>query len=162
MIGPFRSRFRLHRNGDLDLRIEDHERELIGELLEQLRKLLMGTTPQGAVDPSMRRLYPTAYPEDPGHDAEYQALIRDQLLALRLEHLDRVEVTLNATTLTEAQSNSWIAVLNDLRLVLGTSLDVSEEEVITSLDPEDPTTHPKAVYHYLGHLLGELIDAVNP
>ncbi|MGY9071820.1 MAG: DUF2017 family protein [Acidimicrobiales bacterium] len=162
MIGPFRARFRLHRNGSLDLRITNEERELVGHLTEQLRDLLMGTTASGAVDPAMRRLYPTAHADDADLEDEYQAGKRDELLSRRLENIDTVERTLDAEVLSEVEAATWIKTINDLRLVLGTKLDVIEEDDITDLDPDEEDSYPKAVYHYLGHLLGELIDAVNP
>ena len=39
-------------------------------------------------DPSVRRLFPTAYHEDPERDREYQQLVRDELLERRLAALD--------------------------------------------------------------------------
>ena len=158
MIGPFRARFRLHRNGSLDLRITNEERELVGHLTEQLRDLLMGTTASGAVDPAMR----PALSNGQTKLDEYQAGKRDELLSRRLENIDTVERTLDAEVLSEVEAATWIKTINDLRLVLGTKLDVIEEDDITDLDPDEEDSYPKAVYHYLGHLLGELIDAVNP
>jgi hypothetical protein len=159
---PFSARFRRHRSGSLDLRITDEERHVVAGLLDQLRDLLMGTSPAGAVNPAMRRLYPTAYADDAERDEKYQEEKRDELLISRLDTLATVERTLQSELLTEDEAAAWIRTLNDLRLVLGTTLDVIEEEDITDVDPNHENAYAKEIYHYLGHLLGEFIDAVNP
>ena len=162
MIGSFRARFKARADGSIDFRIADEERALVGNLVEEMRELLMGTAATGEVDASMRRLYPTAYPDDAERDADYQALMRDELLERRLEHLEQVEASLDLDRLEEHQAMAWVTVLNDARLVLGTKLDVSEEEDFSSLDPEDPQHHPRAIYHYLGHLQDEFLQVLTP
>ena len=42
--------------------------------------------------------------------------------------------------------------------MLGTRLDVSEDD--HDVDPDDPDAPAHAVYHYLGMLLGEVVDAL--
>ena len=79
----------------MEVKIGEEERQLIGDLIDQLRELLLATSPEGKLDPSLRRLYPTAYVEDVRHEQEYQRSARDQLLERRLSHLDVVESTLN-------------------------------------------------------------------
>ena len=107
----------------------------------------------------MRRLFPTAYHDDPERDREYQQLVRDELLERRLAALATVEATADADELDEAQLTGWLTALNDLRLVLGTRLDVSEDQ-----DDDRrgrPATRPAmAVYGYLSVLLGEVVDAL--
>jgi hypothetical protein len=162
MIGPFRSRFRARKDGRIDFHIAEEERDLVRGLVEQMRELLMSTVATGDVDPNLRRLYPTAYPDDPALDSEYQQLVRDQLLEQRLEHLDEVEATLDREQLSEAEAIAWLTVLNDVRLVLGTNLDVSEDDDFSDLDPSDPDHHSHAVYQYLGYLLEEFVRALSP
>lgn len=158
----FATRFRLRRDHSLEVNISDEERQLVAGLLRQLKDLLMGTSPAGDVDPSVRRLFPAAYPDDDALDKEYQELMRDQLLARRLDNIDLVESSLGLDRLSPEQAMGWIAAINDVRLVLGTRLDVVEDEEITDLDPDDPDNAAKGIYHYLGHLLGEIVDTVNP
>lgn len=132
----------------------------MGQLLEQMRELLMSTAATGEVDPALKRLYPTAYPDDAERDADYQNLVRDDLLERRLEHLEQVESTLDARQLDEAHALAWLGLLNDVRLVLGTSLDVSEDDDPSRLDPADPDSHPQAIYHYLGSLQEEFLQVL--
>ncbi|MDP7067000.1 MAG: DUF2017 family protein [Acidimicrobiales bacterium] len=154
----FDRRFRAKRNGSVEINITDEERRLIADLVEQLRELVLSTSPEGSVDDSIRRLYPTAYVDDPEHEHEYQRLMRDQLLERRLGHLDVVEATLQDRELSSESLTAWITSINDVRLVLGTHLDVSEDEEPTFAASNDPDQQQRAIYQYLSHLLGELLD----
>ena len=155
----FRYRFHQRRDGFMEVKISDDERRLLGELIDQLRELLLSTSPEGQLDPSLRRLYPAAYVDDVRQEQEYQRSTRDQLLERRLAHLDIVEATINDVELSPDSVTAWITTVNDLRLVLGTQLDVSEDDEARILDPEDPQEQHRAIYHYLSHLLGEFVEA---
>jgi len=149
-----RRRISRTRNGRYEIHLPEAERTLLGNLARQLRELLTETTD----DPSVRRLFPTAYHDDPERDREYQQLVRDELLEHRLDTLATIEATLEAEELDEDQLSAWLSALNDLRLVLGTRLDVTEE--LVSVDPDDADAPAHAVYEYLGFLLSEVVDAV--
>ena len=133
----------------------DQERALLGELVEQLRTLLEATTD----DPTVRRLFPTAYIEDPELDQAYQVLARDELLERRLAALGATTATLHDTELDLAGLSAWSATVNDLRLVLGTRLDVSEEQVLPA--PDDPDAPAYAVYAWLTEVLDGIIQALS-
>jgi hypothetical protein len=141
--------------GTYRVQLPEPERDLLGNLVDQLRDLLVETTD----DPSVRRLFPTAYNEDPERDREYQQLVRDELLERRLAALATVEATLAEPELTEAQLSSWLSAVNDVRLVLGTRLDVGEE--LLDIEADDPDAPAYAVYEYLGFLLSEVVDALS-
>ena len=154
-MGIFRrERVRRTAHGTYRVRLPEPERDLLASLAEQLRELLTETTD----DPTVRRLFPTAYNEDPERDREYQQLVRDELLEGRLAVLATVEATLRADELDEAELTSWLRALNDVRLVLGTRLDVSED--LRDVDADDPDAPAYAVYEYLGFLLSEVVDAL--
>ncbi|MGQ0830914.1 MAG: DUF2017 family protein [Microthrixaceae bacterium] len=150
-----RRRVQRTRAGTFELNLPEQEREVLGALVKQLRELLVATTD----DPSVRRLFPTAYHDDPERDREYQQLVRDELLARRLDALTTVESTLGVDSLDDDQLSAWLRALNDLRLVLGTRLDADETPV--ELDPDDPDAPLFAVYDYLGFLLSEVVDALS-
>ena len=158
-MNVFRRRFSRNSDGDYLVRIAEEERDLLEHLVPQLRDLLVATSPIGEIDPAAKRLFPTAYNEDPDDDATYQELMRDQLLAARLDALDVLEATTQAERLSEDQLDSWMNCINQMRLVLGTRLDVSEDDEPTDMDSDDPSTAAMATYHYLGHVLGEILDA---
>ncbi|MBK9180017.1 MAG: DUF2017 family protein [Acidimicrobiales bacterium] len=154
---PFpRRRIRRTRQGEFEIRLPESERRVLASLVPQLRELLV----MGG-DPSLRRLYPTAYPDDAERDAEYQRLMGDELLRRRLDALDVLEETLGADRLDEQQLVVCMGAINDLRLVLGTRLDVSEGTEL-ALDPDDPDGPLLAVYVYLGWLLEQVVAALDP
>jgi hypothetical protein len=151
------SRARIRRTGPgrYAITLVEEERRLLGNLAEQLGELLESTTD----DPTLRRLFPTAYHDDVERDREYQQLVRDELLTRRLAALDTVATTLAATEVDQGELTAWMSALNDLRLVLGTRLDVSEESRVP--DPDDPDAPAFYVYGYLSELLGEVVDALS-
>ena len=157
----FRAPVRRTRKGDYEVRLSDQERQLLASLVPQLRAALQaGTDAGGTDDPTLRRLFPAAYPSDEERDREYRAMVHDDLVAHRHAALDTVEASVGATRLDEQEVLAWIGAVNDLRLVLGTRLDVSEETELT-IDPDDPDAAALAVYGYLGFLLEALISAVS-
>ena len=155
MIGR-RARRRVSRThqGTYAVRLPAPERALLANLVGQLRDLLQVTTD----DPSLRRLFPTAYHDDAERDREYQQLVRDELLERRLAALDTVDATAEARELDGAQLSAWLTALNDLRLVLGTRLDVQEDQ--EAIDEDHPDAPAMAVYGYLSGLLDDVVDAL--
>lgn len=151
-----RDRVRRKGRGRYQLRLRPNEKVLLGGLVEQLREQLVASTDE----PSVRRLFPPAYPDDAERDAGYQVLTRDELLEHKLAALDVVENTLDSGELDEAQLTAWMNALNSLRLVLGTRLDVDEDP--KELDEGDPLAPAYAVYEYLGWVLSQVIDALSP
>jgi Domain of unknown function (DUF2017) len=142
------------RGGRFRLRLTDEEREVLRTLPGQLREIL------DTDDPSLRRLHPPAYQDDPEREAEYRRLVRDDLLRQRLQALDVMEATIDASTLDQEQMTAWLAAINDLRLVLGTRLDVTEEIYEEGIPPEDPRAATFALYQYLGWLEEQVVAAL--
>ncbi len=145
-------------NGDgtytLDLREE--ERALIAAIVPDLRGLL-------ADDPNdemLTRLFPTARPDDPEAEAEFRGMVRDELVTKRLSRLDIVAELAEATVLDQEQLAAWLGCVNDIRLVLGTRLGVTEDDEFDD-DPEvdDPESVARSAYWYLGWLLEHLVEA---
>jgi hypothetical protein len=142
------------RRGDFRVRLPRAERDLLRSLPGQLREVL------GTDDASLRRLFPPAYADDPQREAEFRDLVRDELLAEKRAALRVVEETADADRLTEEQVTAWLAALNDLRLVLGTRLDVTEEMYEEGLPDHDPRAASFAVYGYLGWLEEQVVAAL--
>jgi len=138
----------------IELQLGAEERQLLGGLVAELRELLRTDD-----DPSLGRLYPTAYPDDPEREAEYRLLARTELVDRRQQVLDAMEASLGAKLLDDDQVNAWVQGLNQIRLVLGTRLDVDEEE--PEFDPEAPDAPARAVYAYLAMLLDQFVDALS-
>lgn len=111
-------------------------------------------------DPVRRRLYPDARPDDPAWSARFRDLVRPDLDDARRSNLAVVEATLDAPTIDDAQADAWLHVLNDVRLVLGTRLEVTDETPVEALDDDDPDAARKVVYAYTGWLEAQLIDVL--
>jgi hypothetical protein len=135
------------RSGRFVLRLSAEERSLLRTLPGQLDDLLEGD------DPSLRRLFPPAYEDDPDRDAEYQRLMREDLVARHRAALETMTRTLDASELTEEELTAWMGSLNDFRLVLGTRLGVTEDEVATG-------TPEHTLYHYLTYLEDSVVQAL--
>lgn len=149
-------RVRRTRRGDFDVKLPAEERALLRDLAPQLRALL----DVDLDDPSLRRLFPVAYPDDPERDREYRQLVGYELLERRRASLDTLVATIEATRLSEDELLAWMGAINDLRLVLGTRLDVSEDmDPIPA--PDDPDAPMLVLYGYLGYLLESIIDALS-
>jgi len=137
------------------LRLDNRERELIRQILGDMRALLM----VDAEDPRVRRLYPAAYADDAEKESEYRDLTLQELRSSRLANVDVVEASIAAETLTEEQLTAWMQAINSLRLVLGTLLDIDDDDQELGFDPDDPEARTQALYGYLGGLLDEIVDA---
>lgn len=136
-----------------EIDLEEDFRLLLVALAEQLDPLL------DSDGPAVRRLYPTAYSDDPERDAGFQILARGELVDQRREAIAHLRATAMDEVVDEDTITSWMAVVNDLRLVLGTQLDVGEDDHDISID--DPNAAAYYRYHWLGLLLSEIVDAMS-
>ena len=153
--GPIRR----ERDGSFTVRLSEPEQLLLKSLLAQLRTLLkLEGGGEITEDSGVRRLFPTAYPGRDDLEAEYQGMVHDDLLGQRLAAIDGVEETIVLPSVDEEQLGTWMRTFNDLRLVLGTRLDVSED--MDEIDPDDPDAPLFAAYGYLGWLLENIVAAL--
>src|SRR5207237_496469 len=83
--------------------------------------------------------------DDAEASAEYARLMHDDLLQGHLDAIDVMATTAEASKLDDEQVAAWLAALNDIRLVLGTRLDVTEELYETGIPHGDPRTPQLAV-----------------
>jgi hypothetical protein len=150
----FEGRRVVAREGVFLLLLPEGERELLGQLLGELRALLT----LGSEDPRLRRLYPAAYSDDEEKEAEYRQLTHEDLSSGRLAALETVKQTISADELTPEELTAWMHAVNALRLVLGTMLEVDEDDPF-AVDPEDPNAREYMLYGYLGLLLEEIVQA---
>lgn len=142
-------------DGRFRLELPPTERDALRTLPGQLRELLA----EGSADPALRRLFPPAYAEDPTREAEFREMVRDDLLEGKLAAIATMEATIDAERLTEEQLLAWLGALNDLRLVLGTRLDVSEETGFEDFEG-DAREGVAALYWYLGALEEDVVQAL--
>ena len=136
------------------MRLPAEERELLRSLPAQLREVMQTD------DPSLRRLFPPAYPDDREADDEFRRLMREELLEGKLAALRIVEETADADHLTVEQLEGWLGALESLRLYLGTQLEITEEVYDGVIDPNDPAAPALALYGYLSWLQEEVVAAL--
>jgi hypothetical protein len=147
------------RDNDLfEITLTIDERSTLLSFVDQLSDILA----MGPDDARLRRLFPTAYHENPDHDAEYQGYMRDELTQSRSASIAVVKEVLESTDrITAAQLHAFMTVLNNLRLVLGTLLDVGEDDFEDDIDENDPSFGQWQLYGYLGWLMEWTISALS-
>jgi hypothetical protein len=175
------------RRGRVVLKPAEDEMPLLRDLFGQLLELLapdvevdadpdplsamvgIGTSTRAPADPALARLLPDAYPEDPEAAAEFRRYTELGLRDSKRHRAGLVLKTLEATTktrqLSEEEAQAWLTSLNDLRLVLGTRLDVSEDPeedwaLLVTLPEDDPRVFHQLMYDWLGGLQWRLLQAL--
>jgi hypothetical protein len=147
LLGPVRPK----RGGGYRLRLDDGERRLVRDLCRELQQRIERD------DVSVARLFPQAYRDDPKASAEYDELVREGLVDGRLTAIRRVEETMLAEELDEEDAAAWCGALNDVRLVLGERLGVTEETDVERLATRDQSY---AIYVWLTWLQANFVEAL--
>ena len=153
VAGPFR-----RKRGRFTVSLGTGERELLSELCRQSRKLLHEEDPSS--DPSIARLFPAAYKDDPLRSLEFETNLGDSPRAGKLAAIDTLERTIDSKELTEEELLTWMGAVNDFRLLLGTRIDITEESTDEDY-PEGDSNHDSfQVYVYLTWLQGGMLQAL--
>lgn len=116
-------------------------------------------------DPALARLLPDAYRDDPDAAGEFRRYTEQSLRSAKQETAQAVLETLPAdggpVKLVADQAQAWLRALNDVRLVLGVRLGVTEEfEDQWELDPDDPLSAAFEIYAWLGAVQESLVQAL--
>ena len=135
------------------LNLDDGFRTILRELMQQFLDLLEDP---GA--PVLHRLFPPAYsdPTDIVRQDEYRRLMMEDLVERRRADGQMVLDLAAEKTLTEEQLLAWSRSINGLRLVIGTYLDVSDDDELQA-----PQSAEESAYQFLSFLLEEAIDAMS-
>ena len=147
------------RAGEYQLRITQEERDVLRTLPAQLLELLSEGDPGS--DPAMKRLFPLAFLDDAEAAAEFDGAVRNDLMAHRLRAIATMERTLDAPRLSEDELEAWLAAINDLRLVLGVRLMVTEETGPQDFEGDQAPQRSFALYAYLSRFEEELVSALS-
>jgi hypothetical protein len=150
----FRKRISRTRDGRFRLRLTAEERDILRTLPAQLREMLE------TEHPALRRFFPPAYEDDPVRSAEFDQLMRGDLLDRHRGQLDLMESTVDAEELGEEEMSAWVGAINDLRLALGTRLEVTEDLYDEGMPEDDPRYPAFALYLYLGWFEEQLVAAL--
>ncbi len=136
------------------------------DVLDELEKLLDEETPTTPDDPVLARLLPDAYQDDPAAAGEFRKYTESSLREAKKYFAQTLLDTLPAkggrVRLTGDQARDWLRALNDVRLMFGVRLEVTEdfEEQLAALRPEDPKVAAFEVYGWLGAVQESLVQAL--
>ncbi|MBI4883837.1 MAG: DUF2017 family protein [Actinobacteria bacterium] len=144
------------------INLEPGERELVARLMAELRDMLLADDPRS--HPLLRRLFPPAYhlADDTEADAEYQRLMREELVASRLASIEEAGRLLESgKALDDDAMQGLLRSLNAVRLVLGTMLDVGETHDSSEIGDDDPMIGEHHLYQFFSMLLDRAVDALS-
>jgi hypothetical protein len=125
-------------------------------------------------DPVLRRLLPDAYRDDATAAVEFRRLTEGDLRATKLEALSRITRDLSASgvshrsgsirlDLDEESAAAWLPALTDIRLALGTRIDVTEDmdDERMRLSVDSPRYAEIATYDWLSWLQDAMVRALS-
>jgi hypothetical protein len=173
------SGFKRTRHG-IALRLEPVETAVVENLVDQLKQMLeelpkgdpglaelgISESTEAPRDAALARLFPDGYREDGEAAGEFrrytEASLRDgkeRDAAVVLASLGADEIVLDAE-----QAQSWLRSLNDLRLALGTRLEISEDgyERFEDLDWDSPEYAMFVTYDWLTQMQDSLVGCMLP
>jgi hypothetical protein len=153
-----------------------------GELLVQLFGDTAEALRPGVLDPSdpvLQRLFPSAYPDDAEAEQDFRELTESSLRDERIERAEQCTADVAAAPVRRRElellldneaSTRWMRALNDVRLAVGTRLDISEDDELEMdddrVDPDDaddaddPDSPARAAYVWLTAVQDTLVHAL--
>ena len=171
---------RIH-GGGVRVRMTREEASVVNALVTQLIDLLGGPAPSVrddglpdisfsdnttvSDDPVLARLFPDAYRDAGAASAEFRRYTETSLRDGKRAAAELVLRTLGEggdIALDAEEAQVWLRALNDLRLALGTRLEITEgtAEQRPVLDWNDPRSAPFAAYDWLTYLQEDLVRAL--
>ncbi|MCE2854091.1 MAG: DUF2017 domain-containing protein [Ilumatobacteraceae bacterium] len=137
-------------DGAFNVNLNEDERSAFIKFFSEFEDLLNADSR----DDNLRRLFPVAYHDNLENDGEFQRLMHDDLVASKRASLEisrRIMLSTADDVVAEADMLQLMTTLNGLRLVLGTMLDVGEDD--GDIDDDDPLAGQRHLYEYIGWLL---------
>lgn len=128
-------------------------------------------------DPVRRRMYPRAYLDPTEEDAEnaWQQMVHPGLVRGKMGHHDLMVASLDRVApaqgrfllgtpdaleilLSDTEADAWMSAIQDARIFLGFSLELSEEQ--PEIPDDDPRAGAYTIYEYLSFLQDDLVNAL--
>jgi Domain of unknown function (DUF2017) len=134
--------------------------------LEKMFNQAAAEPPEAPADPVLARLLPDAYQDDGEAAAEFRKYTESSLREAKKYFAQTLLETLppngGRVKLSADQARDWLRALNDVRLMFGVRLEVTEdyEQQFASLDPQDPRVAAFQVYDWLGAIQDSLVRAI--
>jgi hypothetical protein len=150
----------IERTGDAyRIVLDDTSRSVLTTVLGELRDEITGGS-----GGHLTRLFPVAYHADPVADEEFRRLMHGELAA---SHLAALETTMGflarGDELGTDDVEALMRSLNATRLVLGTILDVSDDDARDEEEDDrdaDGMGDHRRLYAFLGWALGHTLDVL--
>ena len=169
--------------GRVVLRVDDVERGLLMSVARQVMDLVQPADPSpdqdplaaqlgwvdGDVgisdDPAVARLLPDAY-DDPDDARDFRRFTENDLRQSKMQHAMTVveEIERSGEKVSVASTDSWLGLLNDARIAIGTRIQISEDnhEELAGLPDDDPRSGLFHVYDWLTFLQESLVRCMDP
>jgi hypothetical protein len=173
--------FKRSRKG-VTMQLADEEARVIRHVLREMLELLastepvqedplaaavgIGTATSAPDDSALARLFPDGYTDDPDAAADFRRYtepgLRDAKRAAAQTALATLSQPSEKRVLTAEESDAWLRALNDVRLVLGERLGITEDwdRLLSLLADDDPRMPLFWVYDRLTYLQESLVRAL--
>ena len=173
--------------GRVVVRLDELERAMLTSLAEQIIGLVTPVPGDGAADadplaalvgisvdattpedPALARLLPDGYRDDPEAAGDFRRFTELDLRQMKLAHARTVIACLERSgekiTLTDDECASWLGLLNDARLALGTRVGITDDnhDELAAVADDDPRLPMLQVYDWLSYLEASLVQVLLP
>ena len=116
-------------------------------------------------DPAVARLLPDAY-DDPDDARDFRRFTENDLRQSKMQHALTVveEIERSGEKVSVTSTDSWLRLLNDARIAIGTRIQISENnhEELAGLPDDDPRSGLFHVYDWLTFLQESLVRCMDP
>ena len=129
--------------------LTDEEKELLGMLPSVVVEAIESHSPY------VTRLFPPTYPFDDAAQRDIEKADTDSLADAHRRLLEGLAASVTKPVLTHEDLANWVGAINDIRLLIGTALDVYEE--MDRPGEDDPRFQDFVIFDYLTWLQGSLL-----
>ena len=116
-------------------------------------------------DPAVARLLPDAY-DDPDDARDFRRFTENDLRQSKMQHAMTVveEIERSGEKVAVTSTDSWLGLLNDARIAIGTRIQISEDnhKELAGLPDDDPRSGLFHVYDWLTFLQESLVRCMDP
>jgi len=116
-------------------------------------------------DPAVARLLPDAY-DDPDDARDFRRFTENDLRQSKMQHAMTVleEIERSGEKVSVTSTDSWLGLLNDARIAIGTRIQISEDNhgELAELPDDDPRSGLFHFYDWLTFLQESLVRCMTP
>jgi hypothetical protein len=126
--------------------------------------------PEISEDPVLKRLFPTAYPQDPAASSDFRRFTERDLRAQKvadaqvvLDRLDATALGAHDLKIPRDEVEAWLRTLTSVRLAVATRLGITDAETaetLADLPEDDPRSFLVSVYDWLGFAQETMVNAL--